>query len=130
MRRRAVVTLAVVVMVATVGVLFVQGGRAWGSADRHRRAQEIVAREPYLYRQLANRDAVLESQRRIYTERFRRLEAQLRQREQDVAVLRERLITMQSQRSNEIEARAIPRQVQGGNVGSQSSSPFTGGQER
>jgi hypothetical protein len=112
-RRRAVVTLAVVVMVATVGVLFVQGARAWGSADRHRRAQEIAAREPYLYRQLADRDAVFESQRRIYTERFRRLEEQLRQREQDVAVLRERLVTMQSQRSNEIDARAIPRQVQG-----------------
>jgi hypothetical protein len=40
-------------------------------------------------------------------ERFRRLEAQLRQREEDVAVLRERLVTMQ------IEARVIPRQVQG-----------------
>jgi uncharacterized protein HemX len=107
-RRRAVVTLAVVVMVATVGVLFVQGARAWGSAtDRHRWAQESVTRESYLYRQLANRDAVLESQRRIYMERFRRLEAQLRQREEDVAVLRERLVTMQ------IEARVIPRQVQG-----------------
>ncbi len=107
MRRRAVVTLAVVVVLATVGVLFVQGARAWGfAADRQRRAQEIVARESYLYRELANRDAVLESQRRIYMERFRRLEAQLRQREQDVAVLRERLVTIpiRSPRSNEIAA--------------------------
>ncbi len=107
MRRRAVVTLAVVVVLATVGVLFVQGARAWGfAADRQRRAQEIVARESYLYRELANRDAVLESQRRIYMERFRSLEAQLRQREQDVAVLRERLvtITMRSPRRNEIAA--------------------------
>jgi uncharacterized protein HemX len=99
-RRRAVVTLAVVVMVATVGVLFVQGARAWGSAaDRHRRAQESVAHESYLYRQLANRDAVLESQRRVYMERFRGLEAQLRQREQDVAVLREHVVALQSQRA-------------------------------
>lgn len=114
MRRRAVVTLAVVVMVATVGVLFyVQGSRAWGfTADRHRQAQEIVARESYLHRQLASRDAVLESQRRIYTERVRRLEAQLRQREQDIAVLREHLVTMQSQRSNDIEARVLARQIQ------------------
>ena len=107
MRRRAVVTVAVVVVLATVGVLFVQGARAWGfAADRQRRAQEIVARESYLYRELANRDAVLESQRRIYMERFRSLEAQLRQREQDVAVLRERLVTipMRSRRSNEIAA--------------------------
>ena len=96
MRRRAVVTLAVVVMVATVGVLLVQGARA---ADGQRRAQESVARESYLYQQLANRDAVLESQRRIYMERFRGLEAQLRGREQDVAVLSERLVTMQSQRA-------------------------------
>jgi uncharacterized protein HemX len=104
-RRRAVVTLALVVVLATVGVLFVQGARAWGfAADRQRRAQEIVARESYLYQELANRDAVLESQRRIYMERFRGLEAQLRQREQDVAALRERLVTMRSPRSNEIAA--------------------------
>jgi hypothetical protein len=110
MQRRAVVTLAVVVIVAGVGVLFVQGTRAWAfTADRHRRAQEIVARESYLYRQLANQDAVLESQRRVYMERFRRLESLLRQREDDVALLR----TM------------IARRVEG-----QSSSPFTGGNER
>jgi hypothetical protein len=110
MHRRAVVTLAVVVIVATVGVFLVQGARA---ADGQRRAKESVARESYLYQQLANRDAVLESQRRIYMERFRGLEAQLRGREQDVAVLSERLVTMQGQRSYEIEARVIPRQVQG-----------------
>lgn len=95
MSRRAVVTLVVVVMVAALGVLFVEGARA---ADRHRRTHETVARESYLYQQLANRDAVLESQRRIYMDRFRGLEAQLRQREQDVAVLSERLITIQSER--------------------------------
>jgi hypothetical protein len=96
MRRRAAVILAVVAMVIVVGVLFVQGARA---AERQRRAQESVARESYLYEQLANRDAILESQRQIYMERFRGLEAKVREREQDVAVLRERLVMMQSPRA-------------------------------
>ena len=96
-RRRPVVALALTVILATVCILFVQGARAWGfAADRHRRAQEIAAREPYLYQQLSDSDAVLESQRRIYMERFRRREVQLRQRDQDVAALQERLVTMQS----------------------------------
>ena len=123
MGRRTVVTVALVLMVAVVGVLSVQSARAWGfTTDRHRRAQEMVARESYLYRQLANQDAVLESQRRIYMERFRRLEAQLQQRDDDVAVLRERLGTMQSLRSEQIEARVIARRIQ-------SSSPSAGGQD-
>lgn len=79
-------------MVAIVCVLFVQRARARDvAADRQRRAQAIAARESYLYQQLADRDAVLESQRRIYMERFRRLQAQVREREQDVVVLRARL---------------------------------------
>lgn len=125
MSRRAVVTLAVVVMVASVALVFVQGVRAWGfTADRLRRAEEIMARESSLYRQLANQDGVIEAQRRIYIERFRRLEAQLQQRDEHVAVLRERLATMQGQ-GNDIETRVIARQVR-----SRSSSPFTGGQDR
>lgn len=89
---RAIVTVGRVVVVATVCVLLIQGARASGSAnDRNRRAHEIAAREPDLYRQLAARDAVLESQRRIYMERLRKLEALVRDREQDVATLRARL---------------------------------------
>jgi hypothetical protein len=89
---RAIVTVGRVVVVATVCMLLIQGARAWGSAaDRNRRAHEIAAREPDLYRQLADRDAILESQRRIYMERFRRLEALVRDREQDIAALRARL---------------------------------------
>lgn len=89
---RAIVTVGRVVVVATVCMLVIQGARAWGSAaDRSRHAHEIAARESALYRQLADRDAVLESQRRIYMERFRKLEAQVRDREQDVANLRARL---------------------------------------
>jgi hypothetical protein len=100
LRRRALVTLAVVFILAGVGVLFTQAAWAWGlAADRHRRAQESVARESYLYQQLSSRDAVLESQRRIYMERFRRLEAQLRERERDLAALRGKLVTGQSQRA-------------------------------
>jgi hypothetical protein len=91
MHRRAVVTTALVILLATLGVLFVQGAWAWTFATDRRRAQETAARESYLYVQLSNRDAVLESQRRIYMERFRKLEEQLRDRDQDVAVLRERL---------------------------------------
>ena len=89
---RASVIVGRVVVVATVCLLLLQGARAWGSAaDRNRRAHEIAAREPDLYRQLADREAILESQRRIYMERFRKLEAQVRDREQDVAALRARL---------------------------------------
>jgi uncharacterized protein YceH (UPF0502 family) len=89
---RASVIVGRVVVVATVCLLLLQGARAWGSAaDRNRRAHEIAAREPDLYRQLADREAILESQRRIYMERFRKLEAQVRDREQAVAALRARL---------------------------------------
>jgi hypothetical protein len=66
LRRRAVVTLAVVFILASVGVLFTHAW-AWGfTADGHRRAQESVAHESYLHQQLSNRDAILELQRRIY----------------------------------------------------------------
>ena len=82
-RRGAIVGLAVMTTLTLVS-----GARAWTlAADGHRRAQESAAHQSSLYRQLADRDAVLESQRRIYMERFRKLEAQVRQREQDVAAL-------------------------------------------
>jgi len=86
-RRGAAVGLALMATLSLVG-----GARAWSvAADGHRRSQESEAYQSYLNRQLADRDAVLESQRRIYMERFRRLEAEIRQREQDVAALRARL---------------------------------------
>jgi len=88
MRRRTAVGLAL-----TVTLIFLGAARAWSvAAEGHRRVQESEAHRSYLYRQLADKDAVLESQRRIYMERFRRLEAQVREREQDVAVLRARLV--------------------------------------
>jgi hypothetical protein len=71
LRRRAVVILAAVFILASVGALFTQVAWAWGlAADRHRRARESVARESYLYQQLSNRDGVLESQRRIYSDAY------------------------------------------------------------
>jgi len=89
---RANMTVGRVLIVATICVLLIQGARAWGSAaDRNRRAHEIAAREPDLYRQLADKDGVLESQRRMYMERVRKLEAQVRDREQDLLALRARL---------------------------------------
>lgn len=88
MRRRTAVGLALMVTLILLG-----GARAWSvAAEGHRRIQKSEAHQSYLYRQLADKDAVLESQRRIYMERFRRLEAQVREREQDVAVLRARLV--------------------------------------
>jgi hypothetical protein len=86
-RRHAAIGLTVMMTLTLVG-----GARAWSAAAQgHRRVQESEVRQSYLYRQLADRDAVFESQRRIYMERFRRLEAEVREREQDVAVLRARL---------------------------------------
>jgi uncharacterized protein YceH (UPF0502 family) len=89
---RANMTVGRALIVAIICVLLIQGARAWGSAaDRNRRAHEIAAREPDLYRQLADKDGVLESQRRMYMERVRKLEAQVRDREQDLLALRARL---------------------------------------
>ena len=87
--RRGAVVLALGCM-ATLAL--VSGALALSvSADGHRRAHEDAAHQSYLYHQLADRDAVLESQRRIYVERVRRLEVQVREREQDIAALRARL---------------------------------------
>jgi hypothetical protein len=86
--RRLVVASALV----TVALTLLGGARAWSVAANSRRAQESEARQSHLYRQLADKDAVLESQRRIYMERFRRLEALVREREQDLTVLRARLV--------------------------------------
>lgn len=83
---------AVIGLVGLATLTLVSGARALSvTADGHRRVQEHEAHQSYLYRQLADRDGVLESQRRIYIERFRRLEAQIREREQDIVALRARL---------------------------------------
>jgi hypothetical protein len=95
--RRPLVTLGFGFMMVCLLVLFLEGMRARGSAsDGHRRAQEIEVREVDLYRQLRDKAAVLESQRKIYMERFRRLEAQIREKEQDIFILRARLMMTSS----------------------------------
>ena len=100
-RVRTVVTLGLAIMVASPLILFVGGAGGRGVAVDHlRRTQEIEAREVHLYRQLAERDAVLETQRRIYIERFRRLEAQIQQKDQEIAALRARLATITSRLSH------------------------------
>ena len=64
---RAVAALGLVILLASLLVLLMDAGRARGfAADRDRRAREVEAREPELYRQLAHRDGVLESQRQVY----------------------------------------------------------------
>jgi hypothetical protein len=89
--RRMLATLGLV----TVLVFFVWGVGGLGFAgDRLRRAEETESREGHLYRRIAERDAVLETQRRIYMERFRKLETELRQREQEIIAMRARLSTV------------------------------------
>lgn len=93
---RTLVALALGFMVASLLILFVWGAVGRGFAgDRLRRA-EIETREAGLYRQLADKDAILESQRRIYMERFRRLEAQIREKDQEIVALRVRLAIIPS----------------------------------
>jgi hypothetical protein len=70
---------------------------AWGAvgrsaaADRMRRG-EIAAREAYLYQRLADGEAILESQRRIYMARVQRLEARIRQKDDEINALRTRTL--------------------------------------
>ena len=87
-------------MLAALGLAGVLVFVVWGvgglgfAGDRDRRAEETETRAGHLYRQIADRDAVLESQRRIYMERFRKLETELRQKEQELIAMRARLSTM------------------------------------
>ncbi len=80
---------------ASLLVVFVLGavGRSF-AADRVRRA-EIETREAHLSRRVANAEAVLESQRRIYMERFQRLEAQIRQKDEQIDALRTRAVRVE-----------------------------------
>jgi uncharacterized protein YlxW (UPF0749 family) len=57
------------------------------AGDSVRRA-EIEAREVHLYQRLANGEAILESQRQIYIERLRRLEALIFQKDEEINSLR------------------------------------------
>lgn len=77
-----------------VGLLVVLG---WWTVERSVAADgvrrvEAQVREEHLYRQLSNRDAILESQRRIYLERIRRLEAALLGKDQELSALRTRAV--------------------------------------
>jgi hypothetical protein len=76
--------------VAAVVLVLLMWGIGRSSATARVLRAEVEAREVHLFRQLSNRDGVLESQRRIYIERIRKLEAQIRQKEQEIAALRTR----------------------------------------
>jgi len=54
------------------------------------RIHELEARDAQFYEQLAQKDAQRESQRNIFIDRIRRVEAQLRGHSQELAVLRAR----------------------------------------
>lgn len=93
-RRRTSLMVRLALVVASVLILF--SGWASGSnvaTARVRRAQEIETREERLYRRLADKDGVLESQRRIYVQRLRGLEDQIRRKDQEITDLRNRLAT-------------------------------------
>lgn len=59
--------------------------------DDVKRIHELQARQRALYTQLAHKDALLESQRRIYVERLRRFERFLLAKEQELTRLQTRL---------------------------------------
>ena len=58
------------------------------AADRLKRIQELEAREVHLYEQLAQKDAQRESQRRIYIDRLRKSETELREHALEMMTLR------------------------------------------
>lgn len=87
MRRRAI-TVALVAVGLLIFLLNVRG--AWVAADRLKRIHELEARETQLYEQLAQKDAQRESQRRIYIDRIRKREAELRDHAQEILALRAR----------------------------------------
>lgn len=59
--------------------------------DSVKRIHELQAGQRALYAQLAHKDALLESQRRIYVERLRRIERFLLAKEQELVRLQTRL---------------------------------------
>jgi hypothetical protein len=73
--RRGLMAWALAFTGPSLLILLAWGLVGWSSATGRVRA-EIEARDVHLYERLVNGEAVLESQRRIYMERFRRLEAQ------------------------------------------------------
>jgi hypothetical protein len=83
-------TILVTFLAATLlVVIFLHDFREAGlAADRLKRIHELEAREAYLYAQLAQKDAQRESQRRIYIDRIRKGEAQLREHALEIMTLR------------------------------------------
>lgn len=72
----------------------------WGALGRsvaagHVRRTEIETRELHLYQRLANGEAILESQRQVYMERFRKLEALIRQKDEEINTLRTRALSVE-----------------------------------
>lgn len=87
--------LGVVVVSSAVTAGVVLGLQILGSSafprDDAKRIHELQARQRALHAQLAHKDALLESQRRIYVERLRRFERFLLAKEQELVRLQTRL---------------------------------------
>jgi hypothetical protein len=90
LRRRAI-TVAFIAASVLILLLLLQDLRgARLAADRLKRIHELEAREAQLYEQLAQKDAQREVQRRIYVDRIRKGEAQLRENAVEITTLRAR----------------------------------------
>lgn len=66
--------------------------RAGFPSDDSKRIQELQTSEAHLYRQIANREAQLESQRKVYITRIRKLEDALLQKDREIARLKTRVL--------------------------------------
>ena len=80
---------------ASLLILLAWGAVERGFADNRVHRAEIEAREMRLHQKLTNNEAVLESQRRIYMERFRMLEALIRQKDKEIKALRTRTLRVE-----------------------------------
>jgi hypothetical protein len=88
MRRKAIIGTFIAAGLLIILLLDLPGARL--AADRLKRVHELETREARLYEQLAEKDAHREAQRKIYIDRIRKGEAQLREHAQEILALRGR----------------------------------------
>ena len=99
-------TIAVAIVATGLLITLFQDFRGGAlAAGRLKRIHELEAREVQLYEQLAQKDAQRESQRRVYVNRIRKGEAQLREHTQEIMTLRSRLEVDSMHRGSSLIAR-------------------------
>ncbi len=90
--RRAIATVAIIVLVTPLVILGVYALGGASSGDREKqRLRELQATQALLYEMVAAAEARIEAQRSIYVTRLRKTEALLRERERELVILRSRL---------------------------------------